>query len=208
MRVSKWLLFPLLTVLGCVGRDKADSAPTVTPQAAAPTAQQPQATPEVAPPSSAPAVAAHKPTPEEMEPSTEAQPPFVLTLKGPDTVPDAGEIEIVAKIEARVAIATPATLVVTLPGGAKLVGGKDREALPSVAAGETSRTFRFQVSKMDGPIKIALDMKDAAGSRGAHAERLFPSTPPAGGIKAPGAAPGKREVPPPPVSRPGAKPTH
>lgn len=193
MRVSKWLLLPLLTALGCVGRDKAEPTPAVTPQAAAPapTAAAPEAQ----------AGAVKKPTPEEMEPSTEAQPPFVLSLKGPDTVPDAGEIELTAKIEARTAIATPAVLLVTLPGGAKLVSGKDREALPRVEAGETTRTFKFSVSKMDGPIKIALDMRDPSGARGAHAERLFPTTAPAGM-----AAPAKttRAVPPPPVSRPGA----
>lgn len=208
MRASKWLLFPLLTALGCVGRDKAEPAPAAQPPAPQAAAAAPAA-PPAAEAQPTPSVAVQKPKGEDLEPSTEAQPPFVLSLKGPETVPDAGEIEIVAKIEARVAIATPATLVVTLPSGAKLVGGKDREALPSVAAGDTIRTFKFQVSKMDGPIKITLDMKDAAGSRGAHAERLFPSTPPAG-IKAPGAAPAKttREVPPPPVARPGTKPTH
>lgn len=205
MRVSKWFLLPLLTALGCVGRDKAEPTPAVTPQAATPAAQTPPAATPEAQPQAGAATAAKKPTPEEMEPSTEAQPPFVLSLKGPDTVPDAGEFELTAKIEARVAIATPATLVVTLPGGAKLVSGKDREALPSVAAGETTRTFKFAVSKMDGPIKITLDMKDAAGTRGAHAERLFPSTAPAG-MKAPTPAKTTRDVPPPPVARPGAPP--
>ncbi len=193
MRVSKWLLLPLLTVLGCVGRDKAEPAPAAAPQSAA--------TPPVAATPAAQADPPKKPTPDEMEPSVEAQPPFVLSLKGPDSVPDAGDFEITAKIEARVAIATPAMLVVTLPGGAKLVSGKDREALPRVDAGETSRTFKFSVSKMDGPIKISLDMRDPSGARGAHAERLFPLTPPPG-MAAPPAKTG-RAVPPPPVARPG-----
>ncbi|MCC6648696.1 MAG: hypothetical protein IT374_24420 [Polyangiaceae bacterium] len=194
MRVSKWFFLPLaLSAVGCVGRDKAESSPSATPQAAAPTAQ-PQPTAAEAPP---------KPAGTDLEKSTEAQPPFVLTLKGPDKVPDAGDFEVIAKIDARVALSTPATLVVTLPGGAKLVSGKDREALPSIAAGETLRTFKFSVTKMDGPIKIALDMRDPAGARGAHAERIFPETSPSMGITG---APAKttRAVPPPPVSRPGA----
>ena len=157
------------------------AAPTDTPVAAPPSTEQ----------------AAPKPALEASEGETRA--PFVLTLSGPGTLPDNGEVEIVALISAPHEFKVPAMLTVAVPKNATLSAGKSSESMASIPGGDTKRAFKIKLTgKLDAPIRIILDAKDPAGSMGAHAERTFPAD-----FKV--AAPAKRAsaVPPPPVGRPG-----
>jgi len=154
--------------------------------------------PVAAPPSTEQA-AAPKPALENSEGETRA--PFVLTLSGPATLPDSGEVEIVALITAPHEFKVPATLSVAVPKGATLSAGKSAESMASIPGGDTKRVFKVKLtSKLDQPIRIILDAKDPAGSMGAHAERAFPAD-----LK-PTAAKPASAVPPPPVGRPGGAP--
>jgi hypothetical protein len=169
------------------------SAPSDTPApiaaAPAPSAEETAATP--------PAKAEEAPKAPLEASEGEALGPFVLTLRGPDKVPDQGEIELQAKIDAHKEFKVPATITVELPKGAKLTSGKDKESLASIPAGETLRTFKVAIAgKLEAPIKVIVDARDPAGAMGAHAERAFPEA------KATYTRPSSK-VPPPPVGRPG-----
>jgi hypothetical protein len=153
-------------------------------------------TPVAAPPATEQA-AAPKPALESSEGEVSA--PFVLTLSGPTTLPDSGEIEITARINAAREFKVPATLSVALPKGVTLSAGKDVESMASIPGGGTTRIFKVKLtSKLEQPIRIILDAKDPAGTAGAHAERTFPAD-----LK-PKATRPSSAVPPPPVGRPGA----
>ena len=160
-------------------------------------ASPPQTDVPVAAPPSTEQAAAPTPALENSEGETSA--PFVLTLSGPATLPDSGEIEITARIDAHRELKVPATLSIALPKGATLSGGKDAESMASIPGGGTTRIFKVKLTgKLDQPIRIILDAKDPKGTTGAHAERTFPAD-----LK-PKAAQPKSAVPPPPVGRPGA----
>jgi outer membrane murein-binding lipoprotein Lpp len=157
-------------------------------------------TPQDAPPMApAPTAQAAAPAPALENSESETSAPFILTLSGPATLPDTGEIEITARITAPHEFKVPATLSVALPKGASLSAGKDAESMASIPGGGTTRIFKVKLSgKLDQPIRITLDAKDPAGTAGAHAERTFPAD-----LK-PKAARPSSAVPPPPVGRPGA----
>lgn len=126
----------------------------------------------------------------------ETSAPFVLTLQGPPSLPDKGEIELTARLTAANEFKVPATISISLPKGVTLTAGKERESLTSIPAGDTLRSFKVSLSgKIDQPIKVVVDAKDPAGAMGAHAERAYPAD-----LK-PVSRPGSN-VPPPPVGRP------
>jgi hypothetical protein len=124
--------------------------------------------------------------------------PFVLTLKGPDTLPDTGDIELTANISAPHEFKVPGTLKIVLPTSAKLASGTDSEAFASIPAGDTTRTFRVTLGGKLGvgqQIKVVLDARAPSGVMGAHAEKLFPELTQQVTRPSPNA-------PPPPVGRP------
>ncbi len=128
----------------------------------------------------------------------EASVPFVMTVKGPDTLPDSGEIELVVKITAPHEFKVPGALKVLLPTSAKLVSGNESEAFASIPTGETTRVFRVSLGSKLGlgqQIKVVLDARMPNNAAGAHAEQLFPEI-------APQVTKPSSRVPPPPVGRP------
>lgn len=166
--------------------------------ASAPTEVAPPAAANAAPAdaTNAPADKAQAPTAPLEASEGEALGPFVLSLSGPDKVPDQGEIELSAKIDAHREFKVPTTITIELPSAAKLTSGKDRESLASIPAGETTRTFKVAITgKLDKPIKVIVDARDPAGAMGAHAEKTFPEA------KTVYVKPSSN-VPPPPVARP------
>lgn len=155
-------------------------------------------------------LAAATPTPAPVEapqPSehvdTAEQAPFVLTLRGPSTMPKSGDLDLEALISSPKGYNVPATLSIALPAGARLTAGKENEKLTTIPAGETRRIFKVTlVDKTDEPIRVTIDARDPAGAMGAHAERLFPEP------AEPVFTRPNRGVPPPPVARPlGHPPT-
>ena len=146
-------------------------------------------------------VAAEQAAASEKQPSIvdpgETAVPFVMTVKGPDTLPDSGEIELVVRVTAQHEFKVPGTLKVELPTAAKLVSGSESESLATIPAGETRRTFKVAVNGKLGPgqqIKVVLDARAPSGAMGAHSEQLYPETPKP-------TRPSSR-VPPPPIARP------
>lgn len=144
-------------------------------------------------------VAAEQPSPSKLTDPGETSAPFVLSLKGPETPPDSGDIELSVTITAPREFKVPGTLKVLLPTGAKLISGSDSESLASIPAGETTRIFRVSLGGKLGvgqQIKVVLDARLPNNAAGAHAERLYPE------LVAPQATKPSSRVPPPPISRP------
>jgi hypothetical protein len=127
--------------------------------------------------------------------------PFVVTLKGPTTPPQSGEVELTMVIDAAKPMKVPTNISVTLPSSAKLTSGQMKETLAELPGGKTTRTFKVSLSgKLTDPIRVIVDSKDPGGAFGARAERLYPETPEVQYNK-----PFSKSVPPPPVGRPGSK---
>ena len=163
-----------------------------------------RATDKPAQPAEAPPSDVAKPQPAVTENSlAETSVPFVLSVRGPDVLPDAGDIELTAKITAPREFKVPGTLSITLPAGARLASGNASEALASIPAGETQRTFKVTLSGKLGAgnqIRFVLDARDPGGSMGAHAVQLFPE------VKATSTSTRTTpNAPPPPVGRPAGK---
>lgn len=151
------------------------------------------------PPQSSDKVAAEQPSPSKLTDPGETSAPFVLAVKGPDSPPDSGDIELSVRITAPREFKAPGTLKVLLPTGAKLLSGNDSESFASIPAGETTRTFRVTLGGKLGigqQIKVVLDARLPNNAAGAHAERLYPE------LVAPQATRPSSRVPPPPVGRP------
>jgi hypothetical protein len=131
--------------------------------------------------------------------------PFVMTVKGPDALPESGEIELAVKITAQKEFRVPGTLKVLLPTSAKLVSGNETESLASIPAGETTRVYRVSLGGKLGvgqQIKVVLDARAPNAAYGAHSEQMYPE------IQQPQATKPSSRVPPPPISRPiGMPPT-
>ncbi len=128
----------------------------------------------------------------------DSQVPFVLTLVTPKNLPESGQFELSAKIEAAQGWATPTTISISLPAPATLLKGQKREVLVDLPSGTTTRTFKIALSgKLDArhPIKVSVDMRDPKGAFGAHAVRQYP--------EAKVTVSGNKNVPAPPVGRPG-----
>jgi hypothetical protein len=156
---------------------------------------------EAPPPAEAPQAAT---PPEQAHPvDTAEQAPFVLTLRGPSSVPQVGDVQLEALISSPKGFNVPATLSIALPPGARLMSGQENEKLTTIPAGETRRIFKVTLTqKSETPIKVTIDARDPAGAMGAHAERLFPEP------AEPVFTRPSRGVPPPPVARPlGHPPT-
>jgi hypothetical protein len=155
--------------------------------------------PQLAPAQKSSPAAAEEPVLEHSEMAASA--PFVLSLVTPTSMPDQGEIEVVANIDTPKTINAPASIVVQLPAGATLVGGKAEETLVDLPEGVTTRTFRVQLERKltgDAPMKVMVSVVDPNGAFGAHAVREYPQAP-----KPVPASKGKKKVPLPPVTRPG-----
>ena len=124
--------------------------------------------------------------------------PFVLTVKGPDSIPESGELELVVRITAPHEFKVPGTLKIEVPTAAKLVSGNESESFATIPAGETRRTLKFTLGGKLGQgqqIKVVLDARAPTNAMGAHAEQKFPELAPV--VTRPSS-----RVPPPPVGRP------
>lgn len=186
------------STVGCNGGE----TPEAQHASAAPAVQQPAADQKAADgQAAADETTAAKPDASELEKSSlaDAEAPFVLKLdSNPKDLPDNGVVELTARIDAHHALATPTSISIELPAGAKLVSGEAKETLADLPAGTTTRVFKVALSqKLSDPIKVSVGMVDPNGRFGAHATRLFPEPAQPASVKT-------SRVPSPPVGRPGA----
>lgn len=192
-------LISLLLVAGCSSSDA--KAPPASPAPAEQAATPPAVETAAAPAPEAKAEA--RPAAEDLERSQlAAGAPFVVTLSGPGTPPESGQIDLTMVIDVPSPLKSPAQIAVILPKNTTLVSGAAQESLPELAAGKLTRTYKVKVEgKLVEPVRVVVESKDPAGKMGARSEQTYPER---------AATPYKRpysdgKVPPPPGGRPGAR---
>jgi len=102
--------------------------------------------------------------------------PFIVTLEKPASA-EKRMVTLSLVIDSAAGFGGQTTLSVSLPDGVKLVEGKPREVLPSLAPGKTAREFKLSpASKLssDKPARFVVEGQDPAGAFGARAERVYP----------------------------------
>lgn len=105
------------------------------------------------------------------------QTPFVLTLGAPTELADGKELEVVATLLLDRPSKDPIALTFTLPEGATLLSGQDKEVLKDLPSGKLGRTWRLALTKPvseDNPLIVSADLRPEHDAYGAHAERRFP----------------------------------
>ncbi len=182
---------------GCNSGDA--TAPPTTPAGEQAAAAQPTPPADKAPE----AKADPPPAPEAVEASPlAAGAPFEVTVKGPATPPDKGDLELSVVIDVAAELKVPTDIDVVVPKGATLTSGQTHETLASLAKGQLTRTYKLSVSgKLTEPVRILVEAKNPSGKSGVRAEKLYPEAAPT-----PYNKPYSNGVPPPPVGRPGAAP--
>jgi hypothetical protein len=122
----------------------------------------------------------------------------VLHLRGPDPIPQAGDIRLDLDIVVNDGFQMPVVLNVRVPQGAALVSGLATEQLSLPHPGKLVRTYIVRTSgPLAAPVQVTADSQHPSGISGIHAERYFP--PPAAPAYG---QPGVR----PPVGRPPGPP--
>lgn len=119
--------------------------------------------------------------------------PLVLRLRGPEPIPNGGDIVLALDIVVREPLSLPVTLQVTPPDGATLVSGQANESVSFTQTGTFKRQYTVHTTAaLSTPVVVTAEMVGPDNSFGLRARREYPAPPP---VVMPQ---GKR----PPISRP------
>ena|GEM_PF-2321551 len=143
---STVLLLTALALACSSSKSNAPAAPT------SPAPQSDEAATRTQTPTPSPTAALVRPAPAEnteaQEHSAALEAPFHLAVEGPKTVLAGTEIEIGIKISVNRPLNGPLNLTASLPAGATLVAGSERETFTNLARGLTERRLRLRLEQV------------------------------------------------------------
>lgn len=106
--------------------------------------------------------------------------PLVLRLRGPEPLPNSGDIVLDLDIVVREPLSLPVTLKVTPPGGATLVSGQATESISFTQTGTFKRQYTVHTNAaLASPVVVTAEMIGPDNSFGLRARREYPAAPPA-----------------------------